>query len=92
MYRQCSALILLLILWSARAAQAQATASTPHGLDSARVMDSVRMVRKSASFPIGLSAWPTDFYCAGPMSATIQQMSPKEVLGRIQGLTAARGE
>jgi hypothetical protein len=84
MYRPFSALILLLVLSGARTAQAQTAASTPHGRDSARVMDSVRAVRKSASFPIGLSAWPTDFYCAGPMSATIQQMSPKEVLERIQ--------
>jgi hypothetical protein len=78
MYRSLSLLLLSLALWAPRSAEAQNTASSSHGLDSALA------VRKSSSFAIGLSAWPTDFYCKGPMSATIQQLAPRELLERIQ--------
>jgi len=58
---------------------------TARGVDSARVVDSVRAAAKNAAgFAAGLSAWPTDFYCAGPMSAAIQQLDPRALLGRIQ--------
>jgi hypothetical protein len=58
---------------------------TARGVDSARVVDSVRAAaKKSAGFAAGLSAWPTDLYCAGPMSAAIQQVDPRALLGRIQ--------
>jgi len=58
---------------------------TARGLDSARVVDSVRAAAKKAvGFAAGLSAWPTESYCAGPVSATIQQVDPRALLGRIQ--------
>ena len=58
---------------------------TVHGVDSARVVDSVRAAaRKSAGFAAGLSAWPTDSYCGGPVSAAMQQVDPRVVLARIQ--------
>jgi hypothetical protein len=78
MYRVFSLLLVLLALWAPRSAGAQNTAVGTRGLDSALAL------RKSSSFAIGLSAWPTDFYCSGPMSATIQQVSPRELLERIQ--------
>ena len=114
MSRPCSALLLLLGLASAGAAQAPNTApwtlalgdftvyghttynptvvlvprivyDTAHGVDSARVVDSVRAGAKtSGGFAAGLSAWPTDSYCGGPVSAAMQQVDPRAVLGRIQ--------
>jgi hypothetical protein len=58
---------------------------TARGLDSARVVDSVRAATKAAAgFAAGLSAWPTTSYCAGPMSAAIQQVDPRAVLERVQ--------
>jgi hypothetical protein len=59
---------------------------TARRVDSARVVDSVRVAAKEedAGFAAGLSAWPTGSYCAGPMSATMQQVDPRAVLGRIQ--------
>ena len=114
MSRPCSALLLLLGLASAGAAQAPNTApwtlalgdftvyghttynptvvlvprivyDTAHGVDSARVVDSVRAAAKpSGGFAAGLSAWPTDSYCGGPVSAAMQQVDPRAVLGRIQ--------
>jgi hypothetical protein len=55
------------------------------GVDSARVVDSVRAAaRSSAGLAAGLSTWPADSYCAGPMSAAMQQVDPRVVLGRIQ--------
>ena len=47
---------------------------TVRGLDSARIVDSVRLA--STSLPglaAGLSAWPAGFYCDGPASATVQR-------------------
>jgi hypothetical protein len=61
---------------------------TAHGLDSARVVDSVRAAAKPApnrgAFPAGLSTWPTDQYCGGMMSAAMQQVDPRALLGRLQ--------
>lgn len=43
------------------------------------------MARKHASgFAAGLSAWPTESYCAGPMTATGQQVAPRALLGRLR--------
>ena len=58
---------------------------TAHGVDSARVVDSVRAAAKlHAGFAAGLSTWPTDSYCSGPMSAAMQQLDPRALLGRLQ--------
>ena len=58
---------------------------TAHVVDSARVVDSVRAAGKShTGFAAGLSTWPTDSYCAGPMSAAMQQVDPRVLLGRLQ--------
>ncbi len=58
---------------------------TARGVDSARVVDSVRAAaKKSAGLAAGLSTWPTDSYCSGPMSAAMQQVDPRALLGRIQ--------
>jgi hypothetical protein len=58
---------------------------TARGVDSARVVDSVRAAaRSSAGLAAGLDTWPTDSYCAGPMSAAMQQVDPRALLGRIQ--------
>jgi hypothetical protein len=35
-------------------------------------------------FAAGLSTWPTDSYCTGPMSAAMQQVDPRVVLKRVQ--------
>lgn len=114
MSRPCSALLLLLGLASAGAAQAPNPAAwtlalgdftiyghtnynptvillprivydTARGVDSARVVDSVRAAAKKAGgLAAGLSAWPTDSYCGGPVSAAMQQVDPRALLGRIQ--------
>ena len=58
---------------------------TARGVDSARVVDSVRAAaKKAAGFAAGLSRWPADFYCSGPASAAMQSLDPKAVLSRIQ--------
>jgi hypothetical protein len=59
---------------------------TAQGVDSTRVVDSVRVAARDDEhgFAAGLSAWPTGSYCAGPMSATMQQVAPRAVLERIQ--------
>ena len=58
---------------------------TALGVDSARVVDSVRAAaRHHGGFAAGLSTWPTDSYCAGPMSAAMQQVDPRALLGRLQ--------
>ena len=58
---------------------------TAYALDSARVVDSVRAAaRTGGGFAAGLSAWPTDAYCSGPMSAAMQQVDPKALLARLQ--------
>jgi len=43
-----------------------------------------RRVEHAKQFAIGMSAWPTQWYCSGPMSAAMQQVPPQEVLRRIQ--------
>ena len=59
---------------------------TARGLDSARIVDSVRLAPTTtlAGFAAGLSAWPADFYCDGPTSATVQPLDPRALLGRVQ--------
>jgi hypothetical protein len=54
-------------------------------VDSARVVDSVRAAPKPrGGFAAGLSTWPTDAYCSGPMSAAMQQVDPRVLLARLQ--------
>jgi len=58
---------------------------TARGVDSARVVDSVRAAaKKRPGFAAGLSAGPADFYCSGPTSAAMQPLEPQAVLSRIQ--------
>jgi hypothetical protein len=57
---------------------------TTQGLDSARVVDSVRTSAvRHAGFAVGLTTWPTGDYCDGPMSAAMQQVDPRVLLDRI---------
>jgi len=70
---------LLLLLGLATRALAQ-DGSAPNDAASAEA----RRVEHGRQFAIGMSAWPTDWYCSGPMSAAMQQVPPKEVLRRIQ--------
>ena len=74
-------LALLLLSGVARAAPAQAPDHAPGGQKEA---DSLRARRQQGQFAIGMSAWPTEWYCSGPMTATMQQVHPREVLKRIQ--------
>ena len=58
---------------------------TAHGMDSARVVDSVARTRATDSgFAAGLSTWPDSLYCGGPTSATVQPLDPGAVLARVQ--------
>jgi hypothetical protein len=43
-----------------------------------------RRVEHARQFAIGMSTWPTEWYCSGPMSAAMQQVPPQEVLRRVQ--------
>jgi hypothetical protein len=43
-----------------------------------------RRVEHARQFAVGMSTWPTEWYCSGPMSAAMQQVPPQEVLRRIQ--------
>jgi hypothetical protein len=43
-----------------------------------------RRVEHAKQFAIGMSNWPTEVYCSGPMSAAMQQVPPDEVLRRVQ--------
>ena len=43
-----------------------------------------RRVEHTRQFAIGMSQWPTQWYCSGPMSAAMQQVPPHEVLRRVQ--------
>jgi hypothetical protein len=75
MSRESTALLLLLSLSSAGGA----------ALDSTRVVDSVALAKKNAAgFAAGLSAWPTDAYCSGPVTATMQQVDPRVLLDRLR--------
>ena len=60
---------------------------TTHGLDSARVVDSVRTIQKPvlrAGLAAGLSQWPEDLYCSGPSSAAMQPLGSEAVLNRLE--------
>ena len=62
---------------------------TARGLDSARVIDSVRAAAPpTPAGPVGLAAglsnWPVDQYCDGVTSATAQPLDPSALLPRIQ--------
>jgi hypothetical protein len=75
--RSGTALLLVLGLVT-RAALAQDGAAEDEASAEAR------RVEHSRQFAIGMSAWPTEWYCSGPMSAAMQQVPPKEVLRRVQ--------
>lgn len=66
---------LLLLTLLARPALAQET-------DAAAA--EARRVEHARQFAIGMSQWPTEWYCSGPMSAAMQQVPPNEVLRRVQ--------
>jgi hypothetical protein len=84
MSHRCSALLLLLGLASPAAVQAHTVFARTTHTDSARV-DSVRAAASGrGGFAAGLSTWPTEAYCAGPMSATMQQVDPRLLLSRLQ--------
>jgi hypothetical protein len=59
---------------------------TTRGLDSARVVDSVRAAATTATtgFAAGLIGWPAGSYCSGITSAAMQSFAPQAVLARIQ--------
>jgi hypothetical protein len=58
---------------------------TARGVDSARVVDSVRTAATDpAGFAAGLSGWPADLYCGGLTSATMQSLDPRALLDRVQ--------
>lgn len=58
---------------------------TARGVDSARVVDSVRVAAAGSNgFAVGLSQWPAELYCGGPMSAAMQPLAPAVLLQRIQ--------
>lgn len=72
--------LIALFLLSGLATPARAQDGTPGDAASAEA----RRVEHARHFAIGMSAWPTEWYCSGPMSAAIQQVPPKEVLRRVQ--------
>ncbi len=58
---------------------------TARGVDSARVMDSVRLARIGhAGLAAGLTAWPTDFYCGGVSSGSMLTVEPRDLLDRVR--------
>jgi hypothetical protein len=57
---------------------------TGRRLDSARMVDSVRAKNQHQGIAAGLSAWPPEKYCEGPLSGTIQPLGPGQVLERVQ--------
>jgi hypothetical protein len=58
---------------------------TGRGLDSSRVVDSVRLVPPTRpGLAAGLNALPADLYCSGVTSATAQPLDPRVVLERVQ--------
>jgi hypothetical protein len=73
--------LLLLFLGLTTAGTAQVPDATS---GNARAEDSLRARRHEGQFAIGLSTWPLDSYCSGPMSAAMQQVPPREVLRRVQ--------
>ena len=78
MSRTLTPLILLLALTGPASAQSSAAA------DSSRTENTQQARRHDGQFAIGLSTWPTELYCSGPMSAAMQQVHPREVMRRIQ--------
>lgn len=55
------------------------------GLDSARVVDSVRSsVVVPSGLAAGLNQWPTDRFCLGPVSATMLPLDPGAALERVR--------
>ena len=55
------------------------------GLTSAGAAQETQRAREhQGQFAIGMSTWPVDLYCSGPMSAAMQQVPPREVLRRVQ--------
>lgn len=77
MFRPLTALLVLVSLASPARSQDRA------GAEDA-VQAEARRVEHGRQFAIGMSAWPTQWYCSGPMSAAMQQVPPKEVLRRVQ--------
>jgi hypothetical protein len=61
---------------------------TAPGVDSARVVDSVRVGSAAGPAPVGLAAglsnWPEDRYCGSVTSGTVQPLDPDELLARVQ--------
>jgi hypothetical protein len=62
---------------------------TAQGIDSTRVVDSVRAGAPTGpSGPVGLAAglsnWPESMYCDSEASGTVQPLAPRELLERIQ--------
>lgn len=74
MLRSPASLLLLLSLASPAPAQ---EARDSHA-------EEARRVEHARQFAIGMSTWPTEWYCSGPMSAAMQQVPPQEVLRRVQ--------
>jgi hypothetical protein len=54
------------------------------GQDGDPAKAEARRVEHAKQFAIGMSSWPTEVYCSGPMSAAMQQVPPDEVLRRVQ--------
>jgi hypothetical protein len=58
---------------------------TAAGLDSTRVVDSVRA---GSPAPVGLAAglsnWPASMYCGNAASGTVQPLDPRDLLARVQ--------
>ena len=79
MFRTAVTLLLLLALTSVGTAQSPGSAG-----EGSRAADAPPAAKQERRFAIGMSAWPTEWYCSGPMTATMQQVHPREVLKRIQ--------
>jgi hypothetical protein len=59
---------------------------TSRRLDSLRTVDSVRLASATVTnrFAAGLTAWPTDLYCGGIASGTMQTLDARYLLPQIQ--------
>jgi hypothetical protein len=78
-FRIAITLLLLLALTSVGTAQNPGAAR-----EGSRAGDGPPAGKQERRFAIGMSQWPTEWYCSGPMTATMQQVHPREVLKRIQ--------
>jgi hypothetical protein len=78
-FRTAVTLLLLLALTSVGSAQNPGTAG-----EGSRAGDAAPAGKQERRFAIGMTQWPTEWYCSGPMTATMQQVHPREVLKRIQ--------